>query len=422
MNLRIRTIGMVFLMLGLIVPVFAGGDSEADSGVTTIRYANFSAGEENADTLQAMVDLFEAENPDIKVELESMGYGDNYFTTLVTRIAGGDAPDAFELNMEQFLAYAIRGAVRPLDELFASTGLSKDIYGEGLLDAVRFNNQVMAIPQSFSTVVLIYNKDLFDQAGVDYPTSDWTWDDSLEAARKISALGDDVWGTFNPIQFWEFYKVVQQNGGSLMSEDGSRFTINSPQNIETLQYMVDRVWKHGVMPNREQLANRPEGDLFVEGKLGMWLNGVWAFTDLRNRVAFPWGIEIEPGNTSKATHFFGNVAALSTTTKNPEATFRFVNFLASDPRAVQLRLDAQWELPTVADPAIMDQYISDTPPENKIAVVESLQYAVKPPALEQFSELTNIVNTLIEQVRDGLMSPKEALDLAQQEATARIRL
>jgi multiple sugar transport system substrate-binding protein len=324
--------------------------------------------------------------------------------------------------MEQFLAYAIRGAVRPLDELFSSTRFSKDVYGEGLLDAVRFNGQIMAIPQSFSTVVLIYNKDLFDQAGVSYPTADWTWDDSLEAAKKISALGDDVWGTFNPIQFWEFYKVVQQNGGSLMSADGSRFTINSKQNIETLQYMIDRVWKHEVMPNREQLANRPEGDLFVEGKLGMWLNGVWAFTDLRNRVEFPWGIEIEPGNSSKATHFFGNVAALSNSTKNPEAAFRFVNFLASDPRTVQLRLDAQWELPTVSDPAIMDQYISDTPPENKIAVVESLQYAVKPPALEQFSELTNIVNTLIEQVRDGLISPKDALDQAQEEATARIRL
>ncbi|GAB6090761.1 ABC transporter substrate-binding protein [Spirochaeta dissipatitropha] len=422
MNTTFRTIGIVFLMFLIVFPVFAGGGQERDSGVTRIRYANFSAGEENASTLRAMVDLFEAENPDIKIELESMGYGDNYFTALVTRIAGGDAPDVFELNMENFLAFAIRGAVRPLDELFVSTESNTDIYGEGLLDAVRFNNQIMAVPQSFSTVVLIYNKDLFDQAGVDYPTADWTWEESLEAAQRISSLGDDVWGAFNPIQFWEFYKVVQQNGGSLMAEDGSRFTINSPQNIATLQYMIDRVWKHKVMPDREQLANRPEGDLFVEGKLGMWLNGVWAFTDLRNRVSFPWGIEVEPGNTSKATHFFGNVAALSNSSKNPEAAFRFANFIASDPRAVQLRLDAQWELPTVADPAIMDQYISDTPPENKIAVVESLQYAVKPPALEQFSELTNIVNTLIEQARDGLISPKDALDRAQEEATARIRL
>ncbi len=402
--------------------LFSAGQRAADSDVVTIRYANFSAGEHNADTLRSMVDLFEAKHPNIRIELESMGYGDNYWTSLVTRIAGGNAPDAFELNMENFLAFTLRGSTRPLDDLFEKTGIDRNIYGEGLLDAVRFNDQIMAVPQSFSTVVLIYNKDLFDQAGIEYPRQDWKWDDALEAAKEISALGPDIWGTFNPIQFWEFYKVVQQNGGSLMTPDGKQFTINSPQNVETLQYMLDRVWVHNVMPNREQQANRPEGDLFVDGRLGMWLNGVWSFTDLKNRARFPWGIEVEPGNTANATHFFGNVSAVSRTTKHPEEVFTFLNFMASDPDAVQLRLDAQWELPTVSDPSIMEQYLEDTPPENKIAVVNSLQYSVKPPALLQFGELTDIVNTRLELARDGVLSAQEALDQAQAEAAQRIRL
>jgi len=146
----------------MVAPLFGAG--QAEPGVVTIRYANFSAGEHNAETLRKMVDLFMAKNPNIKVELESMGYGDNYWTSLITRIAGGDAPDAFELNMEQFLAFTLRGSNRPLDELFTKTGMSKNVFGEGLLDAVSFNGKVMAIPQSFSTVVLIYNKALFDQA------------------------------------------------------------------------------------------------------------------------------------------------------------------------------------------------------------------------------------------------------------------
>ena len=417
-----KTSLIILVMVMIALPAFTAGQTEKKGGPVTIRYANFSAGEHNAETLQKMVNLFTAKNPDIKVELESMGYGDNYWTSLITRIAGGDAPDAFELNMEQFLAFTLRGSTRPLDELFTKTGFSKATYGEGLLDAVSFNGNVMAIPQSFSTVVLIYNKALFDQAKIGYPTADWTWDDALVAAQKISALGPDIYGAFNPIQFWEFYKVSQQNGGGLMTADGKQFTINSPQNIATLQYMLDRMWKHNVMPNREQQANRPEGDMFVDGKLGMWLNGVWAFTDLKNRVKFPWGIEIEPGNSSKATHFFGNVAAVSKTSKYPEETFRFINFMASDPDVVQLRLDAQWELPTVSDPTVMDRYLADTPPDNKIAVLHSLQYAVKPPALLQFSELTDIVNTKIEMARDGHLTAKQALDQAQAEATAKIRL
>ena len=162
--------------------------------------------------------------------------------------------------------------------------------------------------------------------------------------------------------------------------------------------------------------------MFVDGKLGMRLNGVWAFTDLKDRVTFPWGIEMEPGNLSKATHFFGNVGCISTTTKHPEETFKFLTFMATDPDVVQLRLDAQWELPTVGDPTVMERYLADTPPDNKIAVFNSLQYAVKPPALLQFSELTNIVNTKIELARDGELTAKDALDQAQAEATEKIKL
>jgi multiple sugar transport system substrate-binding protein len=218
---------IVIMMILLAMPAFSAGQTDKAAGPVTIRYANFSAGEHNAETLKKMVDLFMAKNPDVKVELESMGYGDNYWTSLITRIAGGDAPDAFELNMEQFLAFTLRGATSPLDDLFKSSGISKSTYGEGLLDAVRFNGNIMAIPQSFSTVVLIYNKALFDQAGVAYPNANWTWDDSLKAAQKISELGPDIWGAFNPIQFWEFYKVVQQNGGGLMTPDGKSFTITA---------------------------------------------------------------------------------------------------------------------------------------------------------------------------------------------------
>lgn len=422
MNNRYRAVTVMMIILcTLSVSLFASGAQEKDD-VITIKYNNFSAGETNAEVLKQMIALFEADHPNIRIENEAMGYGDNYWTQLVTRIAGNDAPDCFELNMENFLAHATRGSLRPLEGLFSETGLDKSVYSPGLLEAVSFEGELQAIPLMFSTVVLVYNMDLFDAAGVAYPTKDWTWADSLAAAKKISALGDDIWGMYNPIQFWEFYKVSQQNGGGLMTPDGKKLTINSKANVQTLQYMLDRVYLHGVMPDKEEQADRPEADLFVEGKLGMWLNGVWAFNDLQRRADFPWGVEVEPGNTRKATHFFGNVGCVSKTTKHPEEAFMFLNFLASDPRVVDLRLEAQWELPTVSDPEIMKRYIEDTPPENKIAVLNSLDYAVKPPALEQFAELSNIVNTKIEMARDGLLSAQEALDQAQKEAEAQITL
>ena len=420
-----RLVSVLMVVCLLFVVVLTGCDKTADteeSGVVTITYFNFSAGADNAEVLEAMIADFEEDNPGIKVENVSVGYGE-YFTQLATKIAAGNAPDVFELNMENFLAYAIRGTIREVDGLFEKTGIDKSVYSEAVLKAGSFNDKQYAIPLMFSTVMLVYNKDLFDQAGIAYPTEDWTWEDEMQAAKKIRALGDDTWGVLQGIQFWEFYKTIQKNGGNLLSEDGKQFTMNSPENIETLTYMRDRIWKYNIEPTEEQRADRGSNDLMVEGKLGMFYGGVWSFADLVKRgEGVNWDIEVEPGNTAKASHFFANVGCISTTTDKYEAAFKFLNYIASNPKAVRRRIEAQWELPTINDPELLKTYLEIKPPENKEAVFKSLDYAVKPPALEQFAELVEIVNPKLEMVRDNLMTPKEALDAAQKEAEAMIRL
>jgi multiple sugar transport system substrate-binding protein len=405
--------------------LFASGKADTlGSTPAEVVYTNFSAGENNASVLNAMLDLFRKKYPNNTVKNDSMGFGDAYWTQLTTRIAAGKAPDAFELNMENFIPYVTRGAMIPLDKYYASSGANNGLYSKAVLSACTYQAKVYAVPQSFSTVVMIYNKDLFDRAGVSYPTESWKWDDALAAAQKITALAPDTWGMFNPIQFWEFYKTIRQNGGSLLSPDGTSFTLNSAANVATLQYMVDRIRKYHVMPNREEQADRTEEDLFVSGKLGMWLNGVWAFSAIQKRApeTMKWGVEVEPGNIAKATHFFANVAGVSPSAKYPEAAFALLNFLASDAAVIDLRLKAQWELPTVSDPKLVESYISNTPPENKKAVFRSLEYVVTPPALKQFNELANLVTAKMEAARDGKMTPKQALDEAQAEASATIKL
>ncbi len=406
------------------VALFAAGPDLTGGKPAEVVYTNFSAGETNAKVLNDMLELFQKKYPNVTVKNDAMGYGDAYWTQLTTRIAAGKPPDAFELNMENFIPYVTRSVMIPLDTYYSAAGANKGLYSKAVLDACTYQGKLYAVPQSFSTVVLIYNKELFDRAGVAYPKENWKWDDAVAAAKKITALGNDTWGMFNPIQFWEFYKTVQQNGGSLLSADGKRFTINSARNLQTLQYMVDRIRKYHVMPTREEQADRTEEDLFVEGKLAMWLNGVWSFGAIQKRApaSMKWGVEVEPGNTAKATHFFANVAGISRTAKYPEAAFTLLNFLASDAEVVSLRLKAQWELPTISDPKLVESYINVTPPDNKKAVFRSLEYVVRPPALKQFNELANLVTTRLEAARDGKMTPKQALDEAQAEAERTIKL
>lgn len=389
--------------------------------VTTIKFMNFSSSGGNEKYLEEWEKIFEKQNPDIKVEIETVGYGD-YFTKLATVIAGGNAPDVYELNYENFTTYSSRGILYNLDSLINNAKLNTSIINSNALEAFQSNGVQYGFPYSFSTVVLIYNKDLFDRAGVSYPTDSWKWEDVLNAAQKIRNLDPMIFGLYQPITFNELYKMVQQNNGSLLNQDGTSFTLNTPENIETLQYMVDRVLKYNVMPTDAQLAGIGDWDLFMSGRLGMIITGSWAFPTFKENVDFDWDITVEPGNTKKATHFFSNGLVISKDTDNPEAAFKWLSFLSTSKEVAESRVKANWELPVALYPDIIELYKSDFPPKNKDAVFDSLNYLVTPPKLEEFQKVADIVDKHLEAARYGVKSAKQALDDAQAELERTITL
>lgn len=180
------------------------GQTEGTTGEpVTITYCNFNASGGKEETLAKMVEAFEAEHPNIKVDVETIGF-DDYFTQMQTRVAGGTAPDCYELNIENFAAYANKGLLAEI------SGVDVSGLNDTALNAFNVDGKQYGLPESFSNVVLVYNKDLFDQAGVAYPTDDWTQDDLQAAAEKIRALGDDIYGIWQPITYNEFFKVVAQ--------------------------------------------------------------------------------------------------------------------------------------------------------------------------------------------------------------------
>lgn len=395
---------LVSLILALAVALSLAGSAFAEEPVT-ITYATFSASGAQEETLKKMVEVFESKNPDIKVDVQLTGY-DDYFTKLATTVGGGNAPDVFEMNMENFLAYMLRGACADLTGLVDPAS-----YSEGTLSAVSSDGKLYAVPMSFSTCVLFYNKALFDQAGIDYPDDTWTWTEAQAAAEKIRALGDDIWGYYQPVSYNEFYKSVKGNGGSLLNEDYTAFTVNTPENVAVLEAMLTRVrGEDRVMPNAEDMAGRGDWDLFSEGKLGMLVTGIWGFQTFTDQCDFDWDITVEPGFKDKSTFFFANVNCVSAESDKQEAAARFVDAMGSDPDIVQLRLDASWELPTIADQTKLTQYLDVTPPDNRAAVFDSMDYAVAPPALLEQGAVSEIIGNVLGTLETNDMTAQEALD------------
>jgi multiple sugar transport system substrate-binding protein len=267
-----------------------GGES---GGTTTVRFMGFSANDGHEEDLAAMVDAFEDENPDITVQVETLPYAD-YFTKLQTAVAGGTVADAFELNYENFVTYATNGSLAEL------TGVDAAAYKESLLTAFTLDGKQYGLPESFSNVVLFYNKGMFDAAGIPTPTADWTWKDEKAAAEKLTAAAAGTFGDYQPITYNEFYKALAQSGGEFFNADKTKATFSSPEGIEAATWLVGK--SGTTMPTEAQGAGSPDFDstLFKSGKLAMWHTGIWMFSGMAEQADLSWDIAVEPGNTAKA--------------------------------------------------------------------------------------------------------------------------
>ncbi len=397
-------------------PTAAPSESAAPVKLT---YFTFSAAPDHLKDLDTIIKAFQAAHPNVTIEVQTASY-DEYWTKLQTSIAGGAAPDTFELNYENFVSYSSAGSLLDLTPLSqADANFKADVYYPRAYAVFQADGKQYGLPETFSDVLLAYNKDLFDKAGVSYPTADWTWGDELAAAEKLTDPSAGTWGDYQPIQFFEFYKVLAQAGGSFFNADKTQATFNDAKGVEAASWIIDKVTKQKVMPAN---AFGPDEDtaLFKAGKLAMWHTGIWQFAGLKD-VPFKWDVQVEPGNATKAHHFFANAVVASANTAHPQEAWAWLNFLTSSPDAVKVRLDASWELPAVADQSLFSSYLTQAPPQNRKAVFDALANIVVPPVIEQQSQMQDIVTKALEKARLGQMSIQDALTDAAKQVDALLK-
>jgi len=388
----------------------ASGDADGD---VTISYSNFISNGGNEENLDAIVAAFEEENPGIIVDVATLPYAD-YFTTLQTDLAAGTQADVFDIEYANFGTYVADGVIAPLEDVDTS------VYRTSLADAYSSDGAQYALPSSFSDVVLFYNADLFDAAGLEYPTSDWTWEDEKDAAEQLTDEAAGVYGDYQPISYYEYYKAVAQAGGDFLAEDGTSVAFDSPEGIAAAEWLVGK--SGTVMPTPEQGAGTPDYDsgLFLDGKLAMWHSGIWMFGALAD-ATFNWDIAVEPGDAQKASALFSNAVAVSSSSDEKEAAQAFAEFLTSSSTMVETRLDAGWELPPVSDDSLLASYLCKGAPANRQAVFDALENVALPPIVaEGQTEMQDIVSEELTEAAAGRKTVEEAVSSAAERVNAAI--
>ena len=175
-------------------------------------------------------------------------------------------------------------------------------------------------------------------------------------------------------------------------------------------------------PTDVQMGGMGDWDLFMSGRLGMIPTGIWAFQSFADGCDFNWDITIEPGQEQKATHFFSNGLVINADSEHKDAAATWITWLASSPAAAEIRIEAGWDLPAVSDEDTLASYLDMTPPDNRQAVFDSLDYLVVPPVIEDYALMSDIIGQKLSAAANGSITVQEALDQAQSECEAQISL
>ena len=370
---------------------------------------------------QERVNMFMEKNPDIKVEL--LYIPSDYSQKVQTMIAGGTAPDVIQLS-EDVHSYSSKGQVISLNDFVSKDGLDLKVrYGEtgGLTTAYSMDGNLYAMPDRGGALILYYNKDMFDAAGVSYPTKDWTWVEFLDATQKLTVReGDAVTQDgFAAGGWWPWWmSFIYMNGGAVLDASGQP-VVNSPETVEAIQFYNDLVYKYQVAPSPEDYANlgtNSPDPLFAQGKVAMSTTGFWGIGGLKD-ATFNWDIAPLFKNKNNATVVFGSGLAISKDCKNPEAAWKLIEFLTSEEGQapiIEFKQDAPANIANLSSDAFLNQSWSNKP-INMAALGDSANAAFALPLSPKWNEMMSVFDTNLGEVFANRAEVQPTMDAIQEQ-------
>jgi multiple sugar transport system substrate-binding protein len=394
---------LFFVLVMAALLLSACGSQPAAQGPVEITFTMWGAPEELA-VWQAVVDDFHKANPDITVKVDVSDW-ESYWTKLNTLIAGGTPPDVFAMDAPLFLDWQSRGALLNLQPYIdANPGFLDGVYPQ-TLTAYETADGYYGLPRDFQTIVLFYNKDMFDAAGVPYPTEDWTYADLMAAAKQLTVDTDgdgkiDQYGLWSDTWDMELLwsEAIWANGGEIISQDHSKTLIGEGGAMDAWKY-IDSLYKEGVMPT-PTAAGEFGGDLFQAGKAAMTTIGHWAVPGyVQSGINFDV-VPMPSGPAGEATSVNSAGFVISKDSKNKDAAFEFVKFAMSE--AGQKRLaELGFAIPVLKSVAESDAYLKQPGNLDQRVFLDSVEFAHMKPVFKGYEEWAGVVGDGLIPVFDG---------------------
>ena len=418
---HMRLFVVLALSLLLLAPfgLFAGGEQEKSGTQTqeqdqevTLNVLLPTGGGYTIEDQQKIGEEFEQDNPNINIEMEFVGWA-NLFDRIVTSIGAGNAPDAMYIGSRWIPQLASMGAIVPLDEYLSQEKI--DMYPEAVWNTTRYQGEIYGVVRAMSAKALLYNKDLFEQAGLDPENPPQSWEELYNYAEKINNLGDNTFGfglagdkfTSTTSQFLNF---LYANGGRVTDEEAN-VVLDNPEAVQALDFYANRLsqvsWPSPMEWRREDIINP-----FSSGRVGMYIDHVHSVEKaMENGINV--GVALIPGGPADGAPESASVQvtdsiAVPAQTEHREEVLKFINYMTS------FEKQAEWDQNLGFIPPIKEEMELDAFNKWywKPFLETTRKYAVGQPKLKNYTAGEETILNAIQKVFLDKASAEQALSEA----------
>ena len=379
----------------------------------------FPEGNDTFSMYEEMIGKFNEDNRGVNVEHMGISFWD-YWTKLTTSIAGGTGPDVYYNTAENVQSRIKAGTLVNLSDYFRANGIKRENYLKAHLDYMSDDNgELFAFPYGSPVRVLYWDKDMFAEAGLDPERPPRNWAELEEFAAKLTVFKDGSKDLIDRIGFdptmgnFYFWTLAWTNGGRFF-DDNLQPTVNSPENLEALEWMVKMHLKHGTrtMQAFQSQNSSLKIDPFIAGKAAMEVHNEGLYAQIKQYAPEKnFGVTAIPYQKERASWSSGFTLEIADkgNQKLADAAWELFWLLISPEGQRAFFEETGW---IMSDKTLMnDPLVKEDPILRDI--LNEAPYAKNRVYVEEVQNWHVVIDPEIQAALLGAKSPKEALDQAQ---------
>ncbi len=398
-----------------LIAASCGGSESAPGSVRLLVFGD----PPELEAYRTLIRAFEEAEPEISVQLVEASDRDDLIARLSTSFAGGSPPDLFLMNYRFYGQFAARDVLEPLEDYVTdSEQFELDDFYPQAIDAFRWNGTVTCLPQNISSLVVYYNRDLFERFDVPVPTDDMAWSQFVYRAQQLTrdeagavVVGADpdlppqpksapaaIYGLGVEPTIIRFAPFIWSNRAELVDDDENptRFALSSPAAKSALEQFFQLRTLQGVVPPDQEVEAEDDETRFLNGRLAMLLESRRLVPALREAAEFDWDVAALPRHQQPASILHSDAYCLTKASKAKDAAWRFVEY-ALGPQGAPVIAETGRTVPSLRSVAESDAFLDPSQkPRNAQVFLDAISTIRNVPTVSTWPEIEDAAEPILE--------------------------